>query len=140
MVCGSCGDVAQRFVDGMNVIGCRPDGWWRDRSAAMRHLVTVLDSWARAGAESVTVVFDGRPVPGIDPVGDVTVVFTPGGRDAADDEIVRMVGTAPDAGAITVVTSDRGLVVRVLALGATVEPSRPFRDLVDPAGRARRRG
>lgn len=44
-----------------------------------------------------------------------------------------MVGAAPDAAEITVVTSDRGLVERVRALGAAVQPSRPFRDLVGPA-------
>ena len=25
-------------VDGMNVIGSRPDGWWRDRAGASRRL------------------------------------------------------------------------------------------------------
>ena len=28
-------------VDASNVIGSRPDGWWRDRHAAMVRLVTV---------------------------------------------------------------------------------------------------
>ena len=27
------------FVDAMNVIGSRPDGWWKDRAGAMRRLV-----------------------------------------------------------------------------------------------------
>jgi hypothetical protein len=31
------------YVDGMNVIGTRPDGWWRDRDAAMLHLVDLLE-------------------------------------------------------------------------------------------------
>ena len=42
----------------MNVIGSRPDGWWRDRRAAMRRLVADLRG---ALGEPVTVVLDGRP-------------------------------------------------------------------------------
>ena len=30
------------FVDGNNVMGSRPDGWWRDRSAAARRLIAEL--------------------------------------------------------------------------------------------------
>ena len=37
------------YVDGMNVIGTRPDGWWRDRDAAMLRLVDVLERWAAGG-------------------------------------------------------------------------------------------
>ena len=34
------------LVDGMNVIGTRPDAWWRDRHAAMTRLVDMLERWA----------------------------------------------------------------------------------------------
>ena len=44
----------------MNVIGSRPDGWWRDRRGAMRRLVEELGSLARVSSEPVTVVLDGR--------------------------------------------------------------------------------
>ena len=30
------------IVDGMNVIGSRPNGWWRDRPGAMRALTDEL--------------------------------------------------------------------------------------------------
>jgi hypothetical protein len=33
------------IVDAMNVIGTRPDGWWRDRHAAMVRLVDLLERW-----------------------------------------------------------------------------------------------
>src|SRR4051812_45855217 len=46
----------RRVVDGMNVIGTRPDGWWRDRPGAQRRLVGEL----AALGEPLTVVFDGR--------------------------------------------------------------------------------
>jgi predicted RNA-binding protein with PIN domain len=49
------------FVDGMNVIGTRPDGWWRDRDAAMLRLVDLLERWAAAEGEDVTVVFERKP-------------------------------------------------------------------------------
>ena len=34
------------IVDGNNVMGSRPDGWWKDRPAAMRRLVSQLGDWA----------------------------------------------------------------------------------------------
>ena len=34
------------FIDAMNVIGSRPDGWWRDRDGAMRRLVDQVRAWA----------------------------------------------------------------------------------------------
>ena len=53
------------IVDGMNVIGSRPDGWWRDRHAAMVHLVDRLERWAAADGEDVVVVFEQPPRPPI---------------------------------------------------------------------------
>jgi hypothetical protein len=35
-----------RVVDAMNVIGSRPDGWWRDRGRATRRLIDQIDRWA----------------------------------------------------------------------------------------------
>jgi len=99
------------IVDGMNVIGSRPDGWWRDRDGAMARLVAAL---ATLG-EPVTVVFDSRPRSGEPPQAPgVEVLYaTRRGRNAADDEIAR-IATAGD----TVVTSDRDLIARVRANGA----------------------
>ena len=48
------------IVDGMNVIGTRPDGWWRDRDAAMARLVNELESYAAATGDDITVVFERR--------------------------------------------------------------------------------
>ena len=48
------------IVDGMNVIGSRPDGWWKDRGRAMVTLVDKLDQWASGQGDEVTVVFE-RP-------------------------------------------------------------------------------
>ena len=42
------------IVDGMNVIGTRPDAWWKDRDAAMLKLVDMLERWAASDGEDVT--------------------------------------------------------------------------------------
>ncbi|MDA0159472.1 NYN domain-containing protein [Solirubrobacter ginsenosidimutans] len=111
------------LIDAMNVIGSRPDGWWRDREGATRKLVDQVSAWA--GDEPVTVVLDTGPDDLLGTVGSVTVVRAPRrGRNAADDEIVRLVETDPDA---LVVTSDAELVSRVRALGAAVEGAGTFR-------------
>ena len=51
----------QAFVDGNNVMGSRPDGWWRDRDAAQRRLVADLEAAARGSGREWTLVFDGAP-------------------------------------------------------------------------------
>jgi predicted RNA-binding protein with PIN domain len=122
------------LVDGMNVIGSRPDGWWRDRAGAMRRLATELDAFAAATpADPVTVIFDGRPRD----VGEhrhlAEVAFAPGGRNAADDEIARRVAADADPSDLAVVTSDKELVDRVRAAGATVESVGRFRERLGPA-------
>jgi predicted RNA-binding protein with PIN domain len=110
-------------VDGMNVIGSRPDGWWRDRDGAVRRLAGRLGAGAgHLGADSVTVVFDGRPVPGLEEGshGPIAVLYARRpGRDAADDRIVELAGGL-GAGAL-VVTSDAGLRRRVGGHGAQVK-------------------
>ena len=107
------------LVDGMNVIGSRPDGWWRDRTAAMRRLTGDLDALARETGEPVTVVFDGAPR---ETGGDrVEVRFARRrGPDAADDDIAALVERHPEPGTLIVVTSDAALAARVSAAGASV--------------------
>lgn len=110
------------LVDGSNVVGARPDGWWRDRPAAARRLIARLVALAAQGDE-VTVVFDGRPA---EPDGEgtrdrFTVLWAPRpGPDAADDRIVELVTADPGRADRKVVTSDRALAARVRALGAPV--------------------
>jgi uncharacterized protein YaiI (UPF0178 family) len=103
------------FIDAMNVIGSRPDGWWRDRDGAVRRLIDEIREWAQ---DDVTVVLDAGPDDVLGTNGRVTVVRAPRrGRNAADDEIVRLVEGVEDA---VVVTSDAELASRVRALGAEV--------------------
>jgi predicted RNA-binding protein with PIN domain len=120
------------IVDGMNVIGSRPDGWWRDRHAAMVRLVDRLERWAADEGAEVTVVFEGPPRPPIrSSVVDVAHAARRG-ANAADHEIVRLVDAAADASAIRVVTSDRVLADQVRARGAAVHPAESFRNEIDP--------
>jgi uncharacterized protein YaiI (UPF0178 family) len=102
------------LVDGMNVIGSRPTGWWRDRRGAMRELVASLDEFAGRTGDEVGVVLDGAP---FDLASDrVAVAFASRrGRDAADDDIA-----ARAEPGLTVVTSDRELARRAGERGADV--------------------
>jgi uncharacterized protein YaiI (UPF0178 family) len=116
------------LVDGMNVIGSRPDGWWRDRPAAMRELVARLEDYARGTGDEVTVVFDGRP---FELEGErVEVAFAARrGPNAADDDIA-----ARARAGLTVVTSDAGLAARARTAGAEVIGAGTFRRRLDELG------
>ena len=48
------------FVDGNNVMGSRPDGWWRDRAGAARRLVAEIIPLALRHGGAWTIVFDGK--------------------------------------------------------------------------------
>jgi predicted RNA-binding protein with PIN domain len=125
----SAGGPAAWLVDGNNVMGSRPDGWWRDRRAAARALAGELAGFAARAGVPVTVVFDGAPfdfeVPADAPL---EVAFARRrGRDAADDEIARRVAAAPDPSGLRVVTSDAELGRRVREHGAEVIPAGRFR-------------
>ena len=116
----------------MNVIGSRPDGWWRDRHAAMVRLVDLLERWAAAEGEDVTVMFEGPPRP---PIRSSTIDVahaTKRGANAADHEIVRRIDATADPGTLRVVTSDRLLADLARARGAAVHPAEAFRNQIDP--------
>ncbi len=116
----------------MNVIGSRPDGWWRDRDRAMRTLVKRLEHWAANEEADVTVVFERPPSPPIES-SVVAVANAPEpAPNSADDEIVRMVRADAHPERITVATSDRTLAERVRDAGASVYPAERLRNLIDP--------
>ncbi len=123
------------IVDAMNVIGSRPDGWWKDRSGATAALVEKLDSWAATEGTNVTVVLERPPrVPIHSSV--IEIAHAPrAGANSADDEIVRLVQADARPQEIRVVTSDRALADRVRNLGAGVFAAESFRNLIDPRDR-----
>jgi hypothetical protein len=109
-------------VDGANVVGSVPDGWWRDRAGAA---VRLRDRLAGATSEGlpdvpgpveVALVVEGkaRDIPAAD---GVRVVRAPG---SGDDTIVDLVRAAANDRRVIVVTADRELRRRVTALGAEV--------------------
>jgi uncharacterized protein YaiI (UPF0178 family) len=118
-------------IDGMNVIGSRPSGWWRDRPGAMRELVEELKAFAEDTGEPVTVVLDGKPfeLEGGDAV-DVRFASRLG-RGAADDDIAALVESDDDPAGLSVVTSDGDLAGRVREAGATVVGAGSFRCRLD---------
>jgi hypothetical protein len=128
-------------VDGANVVGSVPDGWWRDRPGAARRLRDALVPIAATGLGRLGSPADppgapdepaggglGGPVEvvlvvegaasGLASVPGVRVVSAP---RSGDDEIVAQARTGVDAGRpVWVVTADRGLRSRVTAIGARV--------------------
>lgn len=118
----------------MNVIGSRPDGWWKDRGRAMVALVDSLEKWASNQGEDVTVVFERPPSRAIRS-SVIEIAHAPrAAPNSADDEIVRRVEADGRPHDIAVVTSDKALIDRVARLGASVYPAAGFRDLIDRHG------
>ncbi|TLQ43135.1 PIN domain-containing protein [Streptomyces marianii] len=116
------------IVDGANVVGSVPDGWWRDRRGAAERLRDGLVPLAEEGIPGhpgpveVVLVVEGR-ARGVGPVPGVRVEAATG---SGDDRVVELV--RENAGRPTVVvTADRGLRDRVEALGARVVGPRTVR-------------
>jgi hypothetical protein len=107
------------LVDAANVVGSRPDGWWKDRPGAARRLVEAIRAATAAGRlpEPVVVVLEGaaRPGMGEGTIDGVEVVHAPG---SGDDAVIDVAGHATDP--VVVVSSDRGLRGRAKSLGADV--------------------
>jgi hypothetical protein len=110
-------------VDGANVVGSVPDGWWRDRPGAARRLRDALVPLAEsglpavdsAGPVEVVLVVEGA-ARGLAAVPGVRVVSAPG---SGDDEIVAQAAAGvADGRPVWVVTADRGLRSRLVAIGA----------------------
>lgn len=118
-------------VDGANVVGSRPDGWWKDRAGAAERLLGAVSTLAREGVpaaafdlpeswwwpEFVVVLEGDARDADVDGAERVTVVSAP---RSGDDEIVAQVQRSFDAGAehIVVITADRQLSERVERMGA----------------------
>ncbi len=105
-------------VDAANVVGSRPDGWWRDRAGAGRRLHQAL-AVADTSHDRVVLVLEGAAKGGV-PAGRDGHLRTVHARGSGDDALVQEVRAATERGdAVTVVTADRFLRARVEGLGAT---------------------
>jgi hypothetical protein len=124
--------VALLVVDAANVVGSKPDGWWRDRAGAAERLRDALRNINNEGLSDlpapveVVLVVEGK-ARDIAPGEGVRVERAPG---SGDDKIVEVVAAEGTDRRVVVVTADRGLRERVTALGAEVRgpssvPRRP---------------
>lgn len=103
------------MVDAANVVGSRPDGWWRDRAGAATRLAEQLVAALDAGAldaDVVHLVLEGAARRAAVPDHErLRVVRAPADGDGA------IVALAQDldglGGEVTVVTADRGLRARL---------------------------
>lgn len=122
------------LVDGNNVFGSRPDGWWNNRTRAAERLTEAVARWCRGHDDSVVLVFDPPVAPSVLELagGNLAVEAAPRrGRDAADHHLVALAEAAiDDAQAhVVVVSSDKGL-IRRLPDGASRMGVGEFRRLV----------
>lgn len=104
-------------VDAANVVGSRPDGWWKDRPGAARRLHEGLLT-ADTPYDVVVLVLEGAAKGGV-LAGRDGHLRTVHAKGSGDDEIVEQTRAASERGErVTVITADRFLRARVEALGA----------------------
>jgi predicted RNA-binding protein with PIN domain len=110
-------------VDGANVVGSRPDGWWRDRAGAASRLREAMAA-TDLGHDLVVLVLEGAARRGRR-AGEHDGILTVHAPGSGDDAIVQQVSTRRAAGEeVVVVTADRDLRERVAAAGgSSVGPS-----------------
>ena len=121
------------LVDMANVVGSRPNGWWRERAGAASRLLADLARLRGAtvaGPEGrvwlisgVTAVLEGAANAAADP-GWVDVWRTPRGSGSSGDDLIVEVADRLAAGGsrVLAVTADRGLRDRLVG-GGTKSPS-----------------
>jgi Mrp family chromosome partitioning ATPase len=109
-------------VDAANVIGSRPNGWWRDRPGAARRLAEQLRASVREGRldAPVVVVLEGQARRGVDEasVDGVEIVHASGEGDDTIVAVALAVAVAEAGSGVVVVTADRELSERVRAVDA----------------------
>jgi hypothetical protein len=106
------------IVDGANVVGSRPTGWWRDRAGAAKKLHQAMAA-TDLGYDAVVLVLEGEATRG-QPVGSDGAIDTVHAPGSGDDAIVEQVRTrSRDGDDVVVVTADRRLRERVAAAGGS---------------------
>jgi hypothetical protein len=111
------------IVDGANVVGSVPDGWWRDRPAAAARLRDRLAAVLAEGLPDlpgpveVALVVEGKARDIPQTTNGVRVERAPA---SGDDKITDLVRVEAQTRRTVVVTADRGLRARVVPLGAEV--------------------
>lgn len=104
-------------VDAANVVGSRPDGWWKDRAGAARRLHESL-LVADTAYDEIVLVLEGQAKGGVR-AGRDGHVRTVHAAASGDDTIVAEAQRAAERGdRVVVVTADRLLQARVGGVGA----------------------
>ena len=117
-------------VDGANVVGSRPDGWWRDRAGAAARLHGRLAT-ADTSYDEIVLVLEGQAKGGVPKGRDAHLRTVHASRDG-DAEIVKESRAARDRlDDVVVITADRGLTLRVEALGCRTMSPTWLLDLLD---------
>jgi predicted RNA-binding protein with PIN domain len=106
-------------VDGANVVGSRPDGWWKDRAGAARRLHEAL-LVGDTPYDEVVLVLEGAAKSGVPAGRDVHVRTVHAARDGDAEIVAQARRAAEDGRQVTVVTADRLLRSRVEGAGAQV--------------------
>jgi predicted RNA-binding protein with PIN domain len=104
-------------VDGANVVGSRPDGWWKDRAGAARRLHEGL-LVADTSYDVVVLVLEGAAKGGVRAGRDAHVRTVHAPKDGDATVVAETRAAAERGDRVTVVTADRMLQARVQALGA----------------------
>jgi predicted RNA-binding protein with PIN domain len=109
-------------VDGANVVGSRPDGWWKDRAAAAARLHGRL-AVADTSYDEIVLVLEGQARGGV-PKGKDAHLRTVHAAKDGDATITSEARTARERGHdVVVITADRALRQRVEVLGCrTMSP------------------
>ena len=112
-------------IDGANVVGSRPDGWWRDRPGAAQRLHAQLSRAAdQLDPDRVVLVLEGAARSGV-PAGSQTGVETVHAAADGDTTIARLATEHAHSGVqVVVVTADRALAAEVERVGAAVRGPR----------------
>ena len=107
------------LVDAANVIGSRPNGWWRDRPGAAKKLTTRIRQAVSDGtlASGVVLVLEGEAKNGVEE-GDTDGVQVLHAVGHGDDTLVAV--AAQSGTPVVLVSADRELRARVQRNGAEV--------------------
>jgi hypothetical protein len=106
------------LIDGANVVGSRPDGWWRDRPGAARRLAERVKV-AQLPYDDVVLVLEGAARRGR-PEGSEQGLRVEHADGSGDDALVAQAKRHVAAGAeVHVVTADRALRSRIEQCGGS---------------------
>ncbi|MGA8845845.1 MAG: hypothetical protein WB471_04455 [Nocardioides sp.] len=106
-------------VDAANVVGSRPDGWWKDRAGAAQRLHEAL-LVADVPGDEIVLVLEGGAKAGVRPGKDAHVRTVHAPKDGDRTILAEAKRAAEKGRRVTVVTADRALSANCGAVGAVV--------------------